>query len=41
MGKCLEKRELKREEVYIQTQNDTRKGASKKMGKIFRETSVK
>jgi hypothetical protein len=36
MGKCLEKRGLRREELYIQTQNNTWKGASKNNGKMFR-----
>jgi hypothetical protein len=40
MGKCLEKRELSREERYIQTQNNTRKFASKN-GKMTEETRVK
>jgi hypothetical protein len=34
-------RTLKREDVYIQSQNDTRKGAIKKNWKVFRETRVK
>jgi hypothetical protein len=41
MGNCLQKRCLEREERYIQTQNDTRKGASKYNVKIFRETRFK
>jgi hypothetical protein len=38
MGNSLEKPGLKREKGYIQTQNDTLKGASKNNGKLFRET---
>jgi hypothetical protein len=41
MGKCLEKRGLRGKERYIETQNDTRKGAIKKNWKVFRETRVK
>jgi hypothetical protein len=41
MGKCLEKRGLRREEKYIQTQNNTRKVECKNNGKVFRETRVK
>jgi hypothetical protein len=32
---------LVREDPYIQTPNDTRKGASKKNGKLLRESWVK
>jgi hypothetical protein len=41
MGKCLEKRGLRREERYMETHNDTRKGTSKYNWKVFRKTSVK
>jgi hypothetical protein len=41
MGKCLEKRGLRREELYIQTENYTRKGASKNNGIVCIETWVK
>jgi hypothetical protein len=37
IGKCLEKRGLKREERYIQTQIDTRKRTSKNNDKVVRE----
>jgi hypothetical protein len=40
-GKVFRERELGREEQYIQTQNDTRRGAMKNNGKVFRETRVK
>jgi hypothetical protein len=41
IGKYLDKRWLRREELYIQTQNDTRKAASKNIRKVFRETRVR
>jgi hypothetical protein len=31
MGKCLEEQELRREERYIETQNNTRKGTARIM----------
>jgi hypothetical protein len=40
MGKCLEQRGVRREVVYIQTQNYTPKGSRKNNGKVFRETRV-
>jgi hypothetical protein len=41
MGKCLAKRGLEREEPYIETQNDTRKGKARIMGNCFRETRLR
>jgi sRNA-binding carbon storage regulator CsrA len=40
MRKCLEERMIRREELYIQIQNDMRKGASKNNGNMFREMRV-
>jgi hypothetical protein len=37
---CLEKRGLRGEDIYNQTQNDTRKGASNDNVKLFAETGV-
>jgi hypothetical protein len=36
MGKCLEKRGLRRKERYFETQNITWKGAIKNNWKVFR-----
>jgi hypothetical protein len=41
MRKCLEERGLRKEEQYIETQNDTREGASENNRKEFRETNAK
>jgi hypothetical protein len=41
MGKFLENRGLRSEELYIETQNDTREGAFKCNGKGFRKTRVR
>jgi hypothetical protein len=41
MGSCIEIRGLRSEEVYIQTPNNTQKGASTYNMKLFIETRVK